>query len=128
MNINLNLNDKVILIAEDYEVNYLYIKAVLEDTGAQILWAKDGAEAVEMCSNNNKIDLVLMDIQMPRLNGYEATRQIKKFRNNLPIIAQTAYAMDYDREKSLNAGCDDYISKPIRIDTLLEAINNQLIC
>ncbi|MDP4187281.1 MAG: response regulator [Bacteroidota bacterium] len=128
MNINLNLNDKVILIAEDYEVNYLYIKAVLEDTGAQILWAKDGAEAVEMCSNNNKIDLVLMDIQMPRLNGYEATRQIKKFRNNLPIIAQTAYAMEYDREKSLNAGCDDYISKPIRIDTLLEAINNQLIC
>lgn len=128
MNINLNLNDKVILIAEDYEVNYLYIKAVLEDTGAQILWAKDGAEAVEMCSNNNKIDLVLMDIQMPRLNGYEATRQIKKFRNNLPIIAQTAYAMEYDREKSLNAGCDDYISKPIRIDTLLEAINNQLTC
>lgn len=128
MNINLNLNDKVILVAEDYEVNYLYIKAVLEDTGAQILWAKDGAEAVEMCSNNNKIDLVLMDIQMPRLNGYEATRQIKKFRNNLPIIAQTAYAMEYDREKSLNAGCDDYISKPIRIDTLLEAINNQLTC
>ncbi|NOU17533.1 MAG: PAS domain S-box protein [Bacteroidales bacterium] len=104
-----------ILVAEDEEVNYLYIETLFEINAPNIkvLHATNGQEAVEICKNNLEIDLVLMDIKMPVMNGYEATKQIKIIRPNLPIIAQTAYSTEGDKNISISAGCDDFISKPI---------------
>jgi two-component system, cell cycle response regulator DivK len=110
-----------ILIAEDVESNFLYLKAVLSKLNATIYWAKNGIEAVEICENNS-IDLVFMDLQMPEMNGYEATEILKKKFPNLPIVAQTAFAMSDDREKALDAGCDDYLAKPIKSKDLLSVV------
>ncbi len=117
-----DLSGKVILVADDVESVYLYMKAILRKTNARLIWAKNGQEAIDICKENKNISLVLMDIQMPVMNGLEATRLIKLFRNDLPIIAQTAYALKGDKEMSLNAGCDDYIAKPIDTKVLFTTI------
>ena len=117
---------KTILIVEDIESSYQLIEAILHKFKMNLLWAKNGEEAVTFCKENPEIDLVLMDINLPIMNGYDATKAIKQFRPNLPIIAQTAYAITGDREKSSEAGCDDYISKPIRRDKLLSIIEKHL--
>jgi PAS domain S-box-containing protein len=119
-----NWSGKQILVAEDEEMNRLYLKKILTDTGAKIIWANDGFEAIKACRENDKIDLVLMDFKMPRCDGYTATREIRRIRKDLFIIAQTAYAMPEEKENSFLAGCNDYISKPIRKDTLLALVNN----
>jgi len=116
-------SDKIILIAEDIELNYLYLYQLLAPTGASIIRAENGKIAVDFCLNNANIDIVLMDLLMPVMNGYEATRQIKVIRNDIPIIAQTAYAQADDRKKAWEAGCDDFIAKPIGKDELLQKIN-----
>ncbi len=123
----LNLNGKTILIAEDEEFNYRFLEELLKKSGATILWAKDGIEAIEMCKQKQEIDLVLMDIKMPHMNGLEATKVIKQFNKNIQIIAQTAYAMANDREKAKDAGCDNYISKPIDKSELFTMIYNHLV-
>jgi len=118
------MNEKTypnILIAEDVESNFLYLKAVLSKLNATIFWAKNGIEAVEICENDS-IDLVFMDLQMPEMNGYEATEILKKKFPNLPIVAQTAFAMSDDREKALDSGCDDYLAKPIKSKDLLSVV------
>ena len=117
---------KTILIAEDEEVNYNLLETIIMPTKAKIIWAHNGLEAIKICKDTPEIDVVLMDIKMPDLNGFEATKRIKKIRKKLPIIAQTAYAMSVDEDNCLRAGCDDYISKPLRIDDLLNKINNFL--
>ena len=111
-----------ILIAEDVESNYLYLNAVLSKIKAEISWAKNGREAVELYQIHPNFDLILMDLQMPEMNGYEATRIIKSFSPNIPIIAQTAFAMAEDRAKALEAGCDEYLAKPIRSKDLLNLV------
>ena len=115
-----------ILIAEDVESNFLYLKAVLSKLNAKILWAKNGIEAVELCDQDNTIDLILMDLQMPEMNGYEATLVLKKKDPQLPIVAQTAFAMSDDREKALDAGCDDYLAKPIKSKDLLAVVGKYI--
>ncbi|MDO9276903.1 MAG: PAS domain S-box protein [Lutibacter sp.] len=119
-----------ILVAEDEEVNFMVLEILLEDKlklPCTIIQAKDGLEAVEFCKNNPAIELVLMDIKMPKMDGHEATRLIKEFRPNLPIVAQTAYSTVEDREKAILAGCDDFISKPISKEVLVAVINNYLL-
>ncbi len=118
-----------ILIVEDEEVNYLYIDTLLEDfeLNLRTLHAKHGKEAVEMCKEKTEIDFVLMDMKMPIMNGFEATKLIKKFRPNLPIVAQTAYSTRDEKEQAFTAGCDDFISKPISEETLSGIINKYLI-
>lgn len=116
---------KVILVAEDENSNFEFLQATLLRTNATILWAKNGIEAVDVCFKN-KIDLVLMDIRMPEMNGYEATRKIKAKMPDLPVVSLTAYAMTEDRDKSLAEGCDDHISKPIRPNELIEKISKYL--
>jgi len=113
---------ETILIVEDDEVNMVVIQELLRSTGARILKACNGREAIEACKKNQGIKLVLMDIKMPVMDGYQATAAIKKIRPNLPIIAQTAFAMIEDKEKAMKAGCDDYIPKPLNRDVLLEKI------
>ncbi|WP_456461139.1 PAS domain-containing hybrid sensor histidine kinase/response regulator [Lutibacter sp.] len=119
-----------ILVAEDEEVNYLFIEIVLIDKiklPCTILHAKNGQEAVDFCKNTTEIDLVLMDVKMPVLNGYEATKQIKEFLPELTIIAQTAYSTPNEIEKAFLAGCDDFISKPINKKTIVEIIDKYLL-
>ena len=110
-----------ILIAEDVESNFLYLSAVLSKMKAKIYWAKNGKEAIDIFKKE-EVDLILMDLQMPEMNGYEATKVIKAIRPDLPIIAQTAFAMSDDREKALEAGCDDYLAKPIKSKDLLNTV------
>jgi signal transduction histidine kinase/CheY-like chemotaxis protein len=111
-----------ILIAEDDETSEMLITIDVDKFGKEILKARNGFEAVEVCRNNPDIDLILMDIQMPVMNGYEATRQIRQFNKDVVIIAQTAFGLSGDREKAVEAGCNDYISKPINKDELLALI------
>ena len=120
--ISYNWKDKVILIVEDDEVNAQFLDAVLAQTQVQTLNAYNGMQAIELCKTINKIDLVLMDIKMPEMSGYEACKKIKSFRPGLPMIAQTAFADSVDRTKCLKAGFDEYISKPIDIELLLGKI------
>jgi PAS domain S-box-containing protein len=120
-----NISNKTILIVEDDEYNAEYLKEVLSDLDINILLANKGKEAVEI-SLAQKVDLVLMDIRLPDIDGYEAIRQIKKHKPHLKIIAQTAYAALEERQIALNAGCIDYISKPTRQNLLLAIINKHL--
>ncbi len=113
----------VVLIVEDDEVNYLFLETILAKNGISAVRAINGIEAVEICNTNPDIELVLMDIKLPFMNGYEATRRIKEQKPGIPIIAQTAYAMHEDREKAYEAGCDGYISKPIITSELIKIID-----
>jgi PAS domain S-box-containing protein len=108
-----------ILIAEDDEISGKLLIQTIKKFGKEILKAKTGIGAVEICHNNPDIDLVLMDIQMPVMDGYEATKKIRKFNKDVIIIAQTAYALTGDKEKAITAGCNDYISKPVKKDELM---------
>jgi len=116
--INENWEGRVILVADDTPTNFLLIKTALRATKVELIWAKNGVEAIDAAKSREDIDLVLMDIRMPLMDGYEASKQIREFRPNLPIIAQTSYAMQGDKEQSLSSGCTDYISKPISLEDL----------
>ena len=120
-------NNRVVLITEDEEVNFFYLKTLLKKTQARILRAKNGKEAVDIIAEHKGgIDLVLMDINMPVMDGYEAMRIIKSKHPNLPIIAQTAYTLNNDRHKCLKAGFNDYIAKPINRVALFRMVNDNL--
>ncbi|MHC1774578.1 MAG: response regulator [Lentimicrobium sp.] len=121
-----SLEGLVVLVVEDETINFSYIEELLEDTGITIHHAPNGQVAVELCHNKNQFDLVLMDIRMPVMNGYEATRLIKALRPELPVIAQTAYIASEERHKAIEAGFDAFISKPFLKEELLETIANQL--
>ncbi len=120
------LINRTVLVAEDDEASYTYLKIILENKKIKPIWAKSGLEAVQHCKENSEIDLVLMDINMPEMDGYEATQEIKKYNPKITIIAQTAYAVEGDHEKSIEAGCDDYISKPIKKDVLMSKLEKYL--
>lgn len=118
---NLNL-----LIVEDDMISAELLKTMLEDVFPNISHVQYGVDAVEMCKNESNIDLVLMDIKMPIMGGYEATRKIREFNKGLVIIAQTAFALIGDKEKAIESGCNDYITKPINKNELLEMIYKHL--
>jgi CheY-like chemotaxis protein len=105
-----------VLIAEDEEVNLLFLDILIKEFYPEInvLHARNGQEALDFCIKERKVDLVLMDIKMPVMNGIEATREIKKFKPDIVVIGQTAYSAENDREMALKAGCSDFISKPIQ--------------
>lgn len=121
-----NWGNRTFLIAEDDDSSYIYLKELLKKTNARLVRAVNGREVVEAVKFSDTIDCILMDIQMPFLNGYEATREIRKLNSTIPIIAQTAFAMEGDKEKSILAGCDDYITKPVQPRNLLEKISQFL--
>jgi signal transduction histidine kinase/CheY-like chemotaxis protein len=121
-----NWKDKLILVVEDDEVNYKFLEAVLHSADAQVIKADYGYQAIELCKSINKIDLVLMDLKLPDISGFEATRQIRKFNKTIPVIAQTALVMESEKEKCISAGCNDQITKPIEIERLLKIVNKYL--
>ena len=121
-----SLEGKVILVAEDEDMNVAYMQEVLAETKATILWARNGQEAVDAMKAHPEIDLVLMDIKMPVMNGYDATAKIREFNKDVIIIAQTAYALTGEKEKTIAAGCNYYITKPIEINVLLNTLKGFL--
>jgi PAS domain S-box-containing protein len=120
-----NWENKKILIVEDIESNYIFLETLIVKTNAKISWAKDGRQAIDLCKKTNP-DIILMDIQLPELNGYDATRLIRKSNPYIPIIAQTAYAFAGEKEKIVDSGCSDYITKPIKPKVLMETINKYI--
>jgi signal transduction histidine kinase len=127
-NIESNWREKVILVVEDDEINFQFIEALLEKTQAQILHAIDGFQALELCKTINKIDLILMDIKLPEKSGFQVTKEIKQIKNDIPIIAQTAFTLPEIKDKCLEVGCVDVITKPIEIPLFFSKLNKYLLC
>jgi CheY-like chemotaxis protein len=122
-----DLSNYTILIAEDDEISFKFLDLILtRKTGVNIIWAINGQMAVDFCMTYEHIDLVLMDLQLPVLDGIEAIKQIKAFKPRLPIIVQTANAFNDEWEKCVKAGCDDYITKPVNLPDMLFRIENLL--
>ncbi|MDD4145367.1 MAG: ATP-binding protein, partial [Prolixibacteraceae bacterium] len=117
-----NFDKLKILITEDDEISFILLNYIIKDFGKEIINAKTGYEAVDECRNNPDIDLILMDIQIPEMDGLETTRRIREFNKDVVIIAQTAYGLTGDREKCLEAGCNDYIVKPVNKNNLLKLL------
>jgi CheY-like chemotaxis protein len=120
------LRTKKILIVEDDVSSRLYLNKILEKTGATLLNACDGKEAIDMAKADPGIDIILLDIQLPVIDGYGAAKKIREFRNDVIIIAQTAYSLLGDREKIIASGFDDYIVKPIFPNQLIERLVNSI--
>ena len=122
---NLNqLKDLNILLVEDDDISAMLISIMLKNSKCNLIRAYNGIEAVDICKKKSDIDFVLMDVRMPLMDGYEATHQIRKFNKDLIIVAQTAHALSSDREKSMEVGCNEHLSKPIMSDELFSIINN----
>jgi len=123
-----NWKGKLILIVEDEEDNYKFMEATLRKTDVDILWARDGKQGVDICSKIHNINVIIMDIKLPELSGYDASRQIKQMptMKNVPIIALTAFAFSGAREKSLDAGCSEYLTKPITPKQFLAVVDKYL--
>ncbi|HEX2936642.1 MAG TPA: response regulator [Bacteroidales bacterium] len=121
---NFDWSGKTILIAEDELINFRLLEVLLSKTKVKLLRGRDGLEALRIFTENPSIDLILMDIKMPEMDGCEVTRKIREINTSVPIIAQTAYALDEEREKSMESGCNAYITKPIDKQSLLDLINS----
>ena len=121
-----NWENKKIIIAEDSEINFIILQKNIEPYGASILWSKDGEELIGMIENEKDVDLILIDISMPKLDGYQATRILRDKGFNMPIIAQSSFIFDIEIDKIFAAGCNDYIAKPIQREELLSKINHAL--
>jgi CheY-like chemotaxis protein len=118
--------DKLVLIAEDEDSNYKLLEIMLRKTQVKLYRAYNGKQAVDYVVGGNDVDLVLMDVRMPVMNGYEATRGIKEFNIGLPVVIQTAFAQSGDREDCFGAGCDAYLSKPIKATELYKLMKKFL--
>ena len=121
-----NFIGKTILIVEDEEVIRFFFEKALKKTQANLFFVKDGLEAIEMIKQYGEIDLVLMDIRLPVMDGIEATTRIRQINPELPIVIQTANALPSAYESAIQSGCSDFITKPILIDTLLSILNKHL--
>lgn len=118
-------NNKVILVVEDEDLNFKVLESALARTNATIFRANDGHEAIQLVKNQD-FNLVLMDIQIPKVDGYIATKEIKKIKSKIPVIAQTSFAMSGERERCIEAGCDDYLAKPLNLAALLSMIDKYI--
>ncbi len=121
-----NWKDKIIVIAEDEKINFLFLQAVFKKTGATIFWARNGEEVIRICDKEKNIDIILMDIKMPGIDGYEATRIIKDKYPGITVIIQTAYNLSEDRDKAYEAGCDSFLAKPIKPKNLMATVKKYI--
>ena len=121
-----NFLGKTILIAEDEEVNRYFFEKSLKKTRANLFFVKDGFEAIEMVKQNSQIDVVLMDIRLPKVDGIQATAEIKKINPELPVIIQTASVLPSIYDSAQESGCNEFITKPINIDILLDLLDKYL--
>jgi CheY-like chemotaxis protein len=117
-----------VLIAEDDPISFKYLQLLLEKrTGIQILWAKDGKKACEMVMNAPEIDLVLLDLQLPEMNGLQVLQKIKKFNPSLPVIIQTANSWNNEEDSCVKAGCEGFFTKPLNVDLLFDSMEKFLL-
>jgi len=121
-----DFSDKLVLIVEDEDYNSELLRFYLKETSARLLFAKDGKIAVDLCRSNPSIDIIIMDIQLPVMNGLDATMEIRKFRKNMPIIALSAYVYEYDKKKYFDAGINDFLAKPVKSEKLKEIMSKYL--
>jgi two-component system, cell cycle response regulator DivK len=117
---------KKILVVEDDESSAFLLGAILKETGATVVYTTGGLEAVDFMREHPETDLVLMDINLPDMDGFSATREIKSFASSVVVIAQTAYAFSTDHLEAKRAGCDDYLTKPLNMSLLLDKMNSYL--
>lgn len=122
---NFDWEGKVILIAEDEPANFLFIAKVIESTKAKVIHAENGTSAIEIIKDNPDIDLILMDIHMPELNGFDAANAIKSLKPEIPVIMQTCYP-EVNTEELSKVSFDDFVKKPINITKLLVMLNKHL--
>ena len=120
------VKEKTILLVEDHKYNLLVLKKMMERLGATVISAVNGQEAVNICKENKNIDLIMLDIKMPVMDGYVALKEIKRIMPDIKIIAETAYALSGDKRKILEAGFDGYLPKPITQKSLEEILNSVL--
>jgi len=120
----MNNNTSTILVAEDDDMSFELLEYVLLSENVQVIRVTDGKEAIDQCRSNDTIRLVLMDIKMPDLDGISATREIRKFKPDLIIIAQTAHVYELEKKQAFDAGCNYYLEKPIDIKLLLSMIRS----
>jgi CheY-like chemotaxis protein len=116
-----NTKMKILVVEDDY-INQAYMNQILADLDVDVKTAINGHDAIKE-AKSNRYDVILMDIRLPDINGFEVTKEIRKFNPTIPIIAQTAYAMTSDEDEAYRSGCSDYISKPIKKDLLLSKLN-----
>lgn len=121
--IELRNKNLVTLIVEDDEISAMHLSIISKELFESTIIADNGIDAIDIIKNNPNIDLILMDIKMPKMDGFEATRRIREFDNNVIIIAQTAFAYDTDKENAIESGCNGFISKPIKKELLVDIIN-----
>ncbi len=122
----MNFSGKKILVVEDNESSHFYFDVALKKNNAKTIWAKNGKEAVDLIKTNQDIDLVLMDLNMPVMDGFDATREIKKINPRVPVIVQSAFIVSGEKRRSFEAGCDEFLEKPILLDLLLNSIAKYL--
>lgn len=122
-----DFKNKTILIIEDDELSAAFLIEVLEGTGAKIIRVDNASDAIYKVNDLSTIDIILMDIQLPDMNGWQATKIIKKIKKNIPVIIQSAFALETHVRKSMEAGCDYFIAKPIDIDKLYNAMEKTMI-
>lgn len=120
------LKGKQILVVEDEETNWFLIRDILEEHGAILTWAEIGQKAIDLIKKGNDFDAILMDIHLPAIDGLQVTREIHKIHPEIPIIAQTAFALDEEIQKAYDAGCCNHVIKPFTIAELIAALHKVL--
>lgn len=121
-----DLNKKLVLVAEDDDISFAYQRSILREASVRVIRAVDGLEAVEIFKSTPEINLVVMDINMPRMDGIEATKKILEIKNDMPVIAVTAYSISDFRKKAYQVGCIGFVSKPIIKNEFLKLIRANL--
>jgi CheY-like chemotaxis protein len=121
-----SLKDKKILVAEDDLLNYKLIEAILSNSEATLFWARDGMEAVELIKSGKDFDMVLMDLRMPNMDGFQAAREIRGLKKSLPMVAVTAYSLGDEKDLAFLSGFNDYLTKPVSQEMLLNAVNKHV--
>jgi CheY-like chemotaxis protein len=123
---NYNWENKWIIVVEDIDFNFKLIKRQLKKTKAEIVWLKNGQESIDYVKERKPVDVILMDVRMPVMNGIEATRVIKQLNSDIPVIIETACVVGSDYEEVKSSGCDDYLFKPLKADEMLAMIDKYL--
>jgi len=122
-----NFSGKTVLIVDDLMLNLILLEIYFKNTGASILFANNGMEAMNICLTNPLVDIVLMDIQMPVMNGLEATREIRKFNPGIPVVVISTYVHPDDKQRCFDAGCSSFLAKPCRRKDLLRTVNDHFL-
>jgi len=119
-----DFSDKVVLVVEDNQISFKLMNAVLKQVKANVVHAINGKKAIEECESDAHFDLVLMDMQMPEVDGFEATRRIKQIRPDLPVVATTANSYQETAIACMEAGCDEFLAKPLKFRELFELLQS----